>query len=278
MVEKIIIYGVGEEISKINTELLEKTEYLVDIDINKHNTMYNKKKIYEPNKLLEEDLKQIMVLVSSVKFYSEIAMLLTEMGFTENQNFMLAAKWSGNELSPPAYVKSDWGDLEKTYKMDEMTGWQIRIKLMYRLFSCSSQSVMDLGAGAMTLKRYLPDDIRYIPVDYIKRYDETVVCDFNKQEFPNYSVDTIFVSGCLEYVENVEWFIEKIQNQCAKEVIISYRSLELTPDIQYRVSIGWVNFYTTTEIIEIFQKYGFLLSRSLIMRGKTVILKFTNRR
>ena len=46
------------------------------------------------------------------------------------------------------------------------------------------RSVLDIGAGAMELKKYLPKKIKYTPADLHKRAKNTIVLDLNKKQFP----------------------------------------------------------------------------------------------
>ena len=74
-------------------------------------------------------------------------------------------------------------------------------------------------------EQFLPSGCTYYAVDYKKRGEKSIVCDFNKYEFPIIKVDLCFVSGCLEYIEDYKWFIKeisKISNAC----VISYCTIE----------------------------------------------------
>lgn len=59
----------------------------------------------------------------------------------------------------------------------------MRTKHLSSLIDPQAKSVMDLGCGEMKLREYLAPEIKYIPVDYVKRSEETLVCDFNKHQF-----------------------------------------------------------------------------------------------
>jgi len=140
----------------------------------------------------------------------------------------------------------DWKNIEY---FDE--SWFDRIKLMSRYIP-SRKSVMDLGCGKMWLKTMIPDS-KYFPVDYKKRDDTTIVCDFNKHEFPDVSADVIFISGCLEYVEDYEWFIKEI-GRCSQRCIVSYCTIESVPNTATRKKRAWKNNLKKEELIEIFNK------------------------
>ena len=113
------------------------------------------------------------------------------------------------------YKTNEWKKIEY---FDE--SWKKRIFQMSKYIT-PSDSIVDYGCGKMWLKEYLQTSNIYSGVDYQKRDEETIVCDFNKKEFPNKNSTVAFVSGCLEYVEDPKWFLNNIasyHNKC----IISY--------------------------------------------------------
>lgn len=143
----------------------------------------------------------------------------------------------------------EWCDIEY---FDEI--WKERLKVMTKYIP-DNVSLMDLGCGPMWVKEFVKLN-KYYPVDYKKRDDDTIVCDFNKFEFPEKNVDFAFVGGCLEYVKEFEWFIKKI-SKYANSCVISYCCIEQIPDTLNRRSLAWVNDLSKKEIISLFQKHGF---------------------
>jgi len=131
--------------------------------------------------------------------------------------------------------------------------WKERVRQMCKYIPISASSVMDLGCGKMWLQEMLDVQIKYIGVDYVKRGKDSIVCDFNKREFPSNSVDVIFVSGCLEYINDPEWFIEKIA-QHSPICILSYCTLETFPSLEERRQYCWKNHLTKDELIFLFYK------------------------
>lgn len=149
--------------------------------------------------------------------------------------------------------------------------WQNRIRLMAGFIQPKS-CVMDLGCGQLWLKNFLAG-CKYIPVDYTKRDAETIVCDFNKYQFPDRDVDCAFVSGCLEYVIDVEWFIGKIAEQ-ANSCILSYCTIEKFPSISARESLGWQHNLTALDIERIFKSKGMRLTHMTETETKNTIFVF----
>lgn len=53
--------------------------------------------------------------------------------------------------------------------------YEDRVRRMRAMIPLKTHSILDFGAGVMFLKKLLPEDVDYYPVDYIKRFDETIV-------------------------------------------------------------------------------------------------------
>jgi hypothetical protein len=133
--------------------------------------------------------------------------------------------------------------------------WKERIYQMSKYIPATAKKIMDLGCGKMWLRNMLETRIDYMGVDYVKRDDRTIVCDFNKKEFPNKFADVIFVSGCLEYVNEPGWFIENISGHCAT-CILSYCTLESFPNLSERKQYHWKNHLAKREIISLFHQHS----------------------
>jgi trans-aconitate methyltransferase len=81
-------------------------------------------------------------------------------------------------------------------------------------------SVADLGCGKeMHLRECLPCCCKYIPVDYLSRSEDTIVCDFNEKDLPELKVDVAFVSGVLQVIKDPVQFLNWVCS-IAKKVII----------------------------------------------------------
>jgi hypothetical protein len=135
--------------------------------------------------------------------------------------------------------------------------WKVRIAAManYLPESCS---VMDLGSGKEWLRDYLKKNVRYLGVDYLDRGTGNLVCDFNKKQFPKQQCDFAFISGCLEYIEDPNWFLEQLAGH-VKQVILSYNTLEAVPDIAARKHLAWKNHFSECQITRLFEDHQFAL-------------------
>jgi hypothetical protein len=163
--------------------------------------------------------------------------------------------------------KTTWKDAEY---FDE--AWKNRIKQM-AAFIPQNATVLDLGCGKEWLKEFLPYNCCYWGCDYVSRNYETIICDFNKYQFPNLQVDICFVSGCLEYVEDYSWFIQKI-TEVSNYCIISYCSIDYFPNLKERTQRHWVNHLRNEELIDIFLKFNFSIEAITLTQTNNLILVF----
>lgn len=144
--------------------------------------------------------------------------------------------------------KKSWKEIEY---FDE--SWKERIKNMSLFIPKETQTVMDLGCGKMWLKNYLSAECKYYGIDYKDRGEGSEVYDLNKYQIPSLIVDVIFISGCLEYIEDYEWLIKEVVTKC-KLCIISYCVLDTFSNIKERRSLTWVNDLTEIQLIHLFGK------------------------
>lgn len=158
--------------------------------------------------------------------------------------------------------------------------WNRRVEMMAQMISEESNSIVDLGCGQMSLKRYLSEDKEYYPVDYCSRDSHTIICDFNKHEFPDILADTIFASGILEHVVDYTWFITKMCESALREIILSYACTEagesgtVRSKVQNGYHIDWVNSLSIDTLIALFKGNHFLLKFKKQIGGNEYLMKF----
>jgi hypothetical protein len=144
------------------------------------------------------------------------------------------------------------GEWKKQEFFDER--WKARIEDMQR-FIQPGQSVLDIGCGKMWLKDMLPAGCRYFGCDYQDRGPGTLICDLNKKEFPAEKTDITFISGCLEYVEDVGWFLSKVA-EAAPRCVIAYCIMTPESDPAKRKKNAWMNHLTELDLDAAFAKVG----------------------
>lgn len=139
--------------------------------------------------------------------------------------------------------------------------WKIRIHEMASLIE-DERVILDLGCGKMWLRGELSKDKTYVGCDYKKRSEDTIICDFNKGQFPQLSADLCFVSGVLEYIEDTNWFIKNVKRS-SRSVIMSYCTTDLNPNLKIRKLNGWVNHFSLEELLNIMSSEGYILYKNL---------------
>lgn len=177
-----------------------------------------------------------------------------------------------NFLSRNNHKDKVWNDIE--YFDDN---WKHRIQKLSEYIEKDSKIVCDIGCGEQWLKLYLNEGIKYLPVDYKKRTPEVIQCDLNNFELPSveHLSDVVFCSGVIEYLNDVEWFVKSLNK--SKKVIISYCTLEKFPNLKMREKFTWKNHFSLFEILQIFLKYDFILTKLDVINKNTAFC-FINKR
>jgi len=124
-----------------------------------------------------------------------------------------------------------------------------RATYLVKYISSKDRIIVDFGAGSMHLKKFLKKGVEYHPVDLIERCDDTIVCDFNKGEFPDMEMDVAVLSGILEYIVDIDQFLDKV-SQKTKKIILACECRELKSDFKY----------SSTELANMLHKKGFIMT------------------
>ena len=134
--------------------------------------------------------------------------------------------------------------------------WDERNRLIGALIPDNS-SIVDLGSGAMTLKRYLKPGCQYQPCDVVRSSAEVIVCDFNAEIFPDLPrrYDYVVCSGILEYMRDPEDFLARLPAFGAR-ILLSYNPIARGETRLSRLGKGWVNHFGQNELEELFGKVG----------------------
>ena len=111
----------------------------------------------------------------------------------------------------------------------------------------------------MYLKTFLREGTDYYPVDYLKRFEETIVCDLNTGFFPDLEVDVAVLNGVLEFLTTAEALLKHACGRSRKKVILSYMTVDRFPNIEARRASGYVSDLTEMRIIQILEKCSFRL-------------------
>lgn len=128
-------------------------------------------------------------------------------------------------------------------------------------FIPAGSRVFDVGCGAMTLEKFLPEQSLYQPCDVVARDARTVVCDLNQDELPETHVsnsDIITLLGVIEYLYHPEKILQQIA-RLDKTVLVSY----CEPDIltYHRSPMERVNNLSAEAFVAMVQAAGFSIRR-----------------
>jgi hypothetical protein len=131
--------------------------------------------------------------------------------------------------------------------------WKNRIQKMSSYIDNEKpMRIVDFGCGMMWLEQYLNSFHIYVPVDYIKRDDRTIVVDLNVYPFPVIEGDIAFLSGILEYIVDIDKFYNEIVQNEYKMIVLSYCTLEKNNNINARHMLNWKSHLSIFTLIYIF--------------------------
>lgn len=142
--------------------------------------------------------------------------------------------------------------------------WGVRSMRASR-FIAPKARVLDLGAGAQTLKHLLPDGCHYTPSDVVARTADTAVADLNCREFPPGYYDVVTALGVLEYVHDLSWLFERIR-QAAPVAVVSY-PLALDRGSTAWLKAGAVNNLPLRKLVTVVEASGWRIGAIELYEG-----------
>lgn len=169
--------------------ILNGIDYFVDTDEKLIGTSYLGKPIKAIEELKKEDADNVLILIGSIVYRAEAEFLLKELGFEENKNYMWAIAFNGDNECERLWRHIEWSDREKNninLKIIENGEYYFsRLKMAASMVEWDKYGkVIDLGAANERLRNFVPNGIEYVPIDYLKYTNDTVVMNFNNYEFP----------------------------------------------------------------------------------------------
>ena len=130
--------------------------------------------------------------------------------------------------------------------------------------------VLDVGAGAMALRRFLDRSVRYTPADIVAREPGCLVVDLNQGQFPEGQYDYVTMLGVLEYVHDVAAVL-RCARRAAPRAIFTY-SLYSGEERDARRALGWFNDYTARELTTLLAESGWQVTSLEAIENNQVIL------
>lgn len=200
---------------------------------------------------LKEQYPNANIVISSIIYYEEIAQTLLELGIDKEQIIPYKVFMPQNIL---------WSDLDGNIDWDLM---HFRVEMFSEWITEDIHSVVDYGAGKMYLQKYLAPNVRYYPVDYIRRNEQTILCDLNQGVFPDIRSDAAICSGVLEFIYTAEQLLKHVCEHTGKMIILSYLGVDNFPDIDGRRASAYVSDLSERQIIDLMASKGFKLGKKV---------------
>lgn len=260
-------------------------DYFVDNNPHLIGTTYLGKEIKHPSALLDEDKEDIMILIGSIVYRTEIAFQLKDMGFEENNHFLWAISFCGDDQCERLWQHIEWRD--KSANADSLIVTEQeeyalhRLQVAARLVNWNQYTTLiDLGAANERLRELIPGNVRYIPADYIRYSDETILWDANQHEFPKIGSDVkstcIFSIGNLQYCSDWKWYLRQVAENCNCFIWGHDDFTRVSREFR-RTHWTRYNALFDHEVIIYMLKTGFDLNEAIDFRLKTTLYKFEKR-
>lgn len=152
------------------------------------------------------------------------------------------------------FLRTDVGRWAKV--CHEVPSWDERNRI---IASCipAGVTVLDLGAGAQTLRHHLHASCQYQPCDIVQSSPDVIRCDFNSGVYPvlGQGFDYVVCSGVIEYLHDPESFFASIRN-FGKNIIITYNPKQPRVSILNRRTRGWVSHMTEDDLQAVLSRAG----------------------
>ncbi|WP_027720368.1 FkbM family methyltransferase [Maridesulfovibrio zosterae] len=127
-------------------------------------------------------------------------------------------------------------------------------------------SVLDVGAGLMMLRDYIPESCSYTPLDIVARNRKCIVADLNQKQYPDQKFDVIAALFVFEFLHDVTSFLEWAANN-AEKLIFTYHQMKPNSKRTQRRAAGFFNDYHISEIEKIIQKTGWKIKTTIAIHS-----------
>ncbi len=139
-----------------------------------------------------------------------------------------------------------------------MATWEDRNKFLEN-FNISGKTVIDFGCGDQNIKKYFQFK-NYLGID---KENADVNIDFDKQFIIPTTAELGLVLGVLEYLENPDFFLQKVKNTCDRFIIMV---LDVKAPKHHH---GWKRVYNENDLLALLTKYFYDIN--LQRHGKYIV-------
>lgn len=148
--------------------------------------------------------------------------------------------------------------------------WADRARFAARLVPAGLR-ILDIGCGAMDVERlFAPSS--YHPVDIVARDGRTTVVDLNRDIIPPSiltDIDIVTMLGVIEYIDDIDPHLRAIASK-GVQLLVSYNSTDRCQNNDRRGD-GWVNDFTTNDIIRKLEQSGFEVQKFAVYDQQVII-------
>lgn len=244
---RLVLYGMGTIGMKISQWLDQQGIDYIFADKNAQEKQGTVDRAVITPETVARGYKDADIIVATNIYFDEVKDYLLVHGFPEKQILPYT-------LFIPSRIV--WTDLEDSIDWNLM---RPSVELLSRWLDQEDRSVADYGAGQMYLKTFLRPGVSYYPIDYCKRFEETIVCDLNAEAFPDLETDAAVLNGVLEFLTTAEALLMHVCVRSRKKVILSYMTVDHFPNKEARRASGYVSDLTEKRIVQILETCGFHL-------------------
>ena len=196
---------------------------------------------------LAENFPDANIVISSILYHNEILEKLMALGI-RRENIIPYQMFLPKQIT--------WRELEHATVWGMHTG---RIEMIAGWIPAGVRSVADYGAGKLGLRRLLDPSIAYYPIDYVKRSEDTIICDFDQDMLPELKTDVSVCTATLVFIAGAKELLEHICMRTSDRIILSYVLLETFRDVEGRRASGYISDLTDRDIRTMLGRHGFEL-------------------
>jgi len=243
--KELVLYGFGGAGSRIGTWCDENhIEYVYADRAADEKQSLTDKRVLMPE-VLPKEYPDANVVVTSIVYYNEIVERLLSIGVAKE-----------NILSYRLFMPKEvyWKDLEHTTEWGKHEG---RVERIAGLLPKDIASVADYGEGKGGIRKYLDASVTYYPLDYVRRSEETILCDFDKDQLPDIRTEVTICTATLVFLEKPERLIRHLCTHTERFIVISYVTTDKFPDVDGRRASGYRSDYSEEDIVKMFRAEGF---------------------
>jgi hypothetical protein len=140
-------------------------------------------------------------------------------------------------------------------------------------------SLMDLGCRkSKTVESLCPKNVKYFPVDFKKHDKNVIACDFDKDEFPDFKVDTCLCAFTAEYVKHLPKFLNNMCHAAQKQILIWACPVDKEINNIFRWQNPFLTDFTEEFLITTMKQNNFQLTAQYNDTGDSSIILYDFRR